>query len=167
MAILRRKVESDEMDLSDEVLNYIANNIKSNIRELEGALNKLLAYGNLVKTEITMDIAIKELQNIITPDKPKEITPQLIIEVVSEHCQISMDQMISKNRSNDIAHPRQIAMYLCKNMTNIPLKSIGALLGGRDHSTIDHGIKKIAEEYNTNENTRILIETIKKKINPN
>ena len=167
MAILRRKVESDEMDLSDEVLNYIANNIKSNIRGLEGALNKLFAYGILVKTEITMDIAIKELQNIITPDKPKEITPQLIIEVVSEHCQISMDQMISKNRSNDIAHPRQIAMYLCKNMTNIPLKSIGALLGGRDHSTIDHGIKKIAEEYNTNENTRILIETIKKKINPN
>ena len=78
-----------------------------------------------------------------------------------------MDQMISKNRSNDIAHPRQIAMYLCKNMTNIPLKSIGALLGGRDHSTIDHGIKKITEEYTTNETTRILIETIKKKINPN
>ena len=167
MAILRRKVEADEMELSDEILNYIANNIKSNIRELEGALNKLLAYGNLVKTEITMDIAIKELQNIITPDKPKEITPQLIIEVVSEHFQISMDQMISKNRSNDIAHPRQIAMYLCKNMTNIPLKSIGALLGGRDHSTIDHGIRKISEEYSTNENTRILIETIKKKINPN
>jgi len=167
MAILRRKIETDEMNLNDEILNYIANNIKSNIRELEGALNKLLAYGNLVKTEITMDIAIKELQSIITPDKPKEITPQLIIEVVSEHCQISMDQMISKNRSNDIAHPRQIAMYLCKNMTNIPLKSIGALLGGRDHSTIDHGIKKITEEYTTNETTRILIETIKKKINPN
>ena len=167
MAILRRKIETDEMNLNDEILNYIANNIKSNIRELEGALNKLLAYGNLVKTEITMDIAIKELQSIITPDKPKEITPQLIIEVVSEHCQISMDQMISKNRSNDIAHPRQIAMYLCKNMTNIPLKSIGALLGGRDHSTIDHGIKKITEEYTTNETTRILIETIKKKINTN
>ena len=85
MAILRRKIETDEMNLNDEILNYIANNIKSNIRELEGALNKLLAYGNLVKTEITMDIAIKELQSIITPDKPKEITPQLIIEVVSEH----------------------------------------------------------------------------------
>lgn len=167
MAILRKKVESDEMDLNDEVLNYIANNIKSNIRELEGALNKLLAYGNLVKTEITLDIAVKELQNIITPDKPKEITPQLIIEVVSEHCQISMDQMISKRRSNNISHPRQIAMYLCKGMTDSSLDYIGSLLGGRDHSTIDHGIKKITEEYNTNENTRILIETIRKKINPN
>ncbi|MBO5371410.1 MAG: chromosomal replication initiator protein DnaA [Lachnospiraceae bacterium] len=167
MAILRKKVEDDEMNLSDEVLNYIANNIKSNIRELEGALNKLLAYGNLVKTEITMDIAIKELQNIITPDKPREITPQLIIEVVSEHFQISLDQMISKNRSNNIVRPRQIAMYLCKNMTNTPLESIGALLGGRDHSTIIHGINKITDEYESNETVRSMIETIKKKINPN
>ena len=167
MAILRRKVEADDMKLSDEILNYIATNIKSNIRELEGALNKLLAYSNLEKTDITMEIAMKELQNIITPDKPREITPQLIIEVVSEHFQISLDQMISKNRSNEIARPRQIAMYLCKNMTDIPLDSIGQLLGGRDHSTIIHGIKKIADEYESNENTRNLIETIKKKINPN
>lgn len=167
MAILRRNVEADNMNLSDDILNYIATNIKSNIRELEGALNKLLAYSNLVKTEITMDIAMKELQNIIIPDKPREITPQLIIEVVSEHFQISLDQMISKNRSNEIARPRQIAMYLCKNMTDIPLDSIGALLGGRDHSTIIHGIKKISDEYESNETTRNLIETIKKKINPN
>ena len=167
MAILRRNVEADNMNLSDDILNYIATNIKSNIRELEGALNKLLAYSNLVKTEITMDIAMKELQNIIIPDKPREITPQLIIEVVSEHFQISLDQMISKNRSNEIARPRQIAMYLCKNMTDIPLDSIGALLGGRDHSTIIHGIKKISDEYESNETTRNLIETIKKKIIPN
>ena len=167
MAILRRKVESDDRVLSDDILNYIANNIKSNIRELEGALNKLLAYSNLEKTDITMDIAKKELQNIITPDKPREITPQLIIEVVSEHFQISLDQMISKNRSNEIAKPRQIAMYLCKTMTDIPLDSIGSLLGGRDHSTIIHGIKKIGDEYDSNEQTRNLIETIKKKINPN
>ena len=167
MAILRRKVEADDMKLSDEILNYIATNIKSNIRELEGALNKLLAYSNLEKTDITMEIAMKELQNIITPDKPREITPQLVIEVVTEHFNISLDQMISKNRSNEIARPRQIAMYLCKNMTDIPLDSIGQLLGGRDHSTIIHGIKKIADEYESNENTRNLIETIKKKINPN
>lgn len=167
MAILRKKAESDNFNINDEILNYIANNIKSNVRELEGALNKLLAYNNLVHTEITMDIAQKELQNIITPDKPKEITPQLIIEVVSEHFQISLDQMISKNRSSDIAKPRQIAMYLCKNMTDIPLDTIGSLLGGRDHSTIIHGIKKISEEYETNETTKSLIETIKKKINPN
>lgn len=167
MAILRKKAESDNFDIDDEVLSYIANNIKSNVRELEGALNKLLAYNNLVHIPITMDIAEKELANIITPDKPREITPQLIIEVVSEHFHISVDQMISKTRSSDVAKPRQIAMYLCKNMTDSPLDTIGSLLGGRDHSTIIHGIKKVTEEYETNETTRTLIETIKKKINPN
>ena len=167
MAILRKKSEADSMNFSDEILNYIANNIKSNVRELEGALNKLIAYSNLEHTDITMEIAVKELQNIITPDKPREITPQLIIEVVSEHFQISLDQMISKNRSNSIARPRQIAMFLCKNMTDIPLDSIGALLGGRDHSTIIHGINKIGEEYDNNPQTKSLIDTIKKKINPN
>ena len=167
MAILRRKEETDNFHLNDEILNYIANNIKSNVSELEGALNKLVAYNNLVHEQITMDIAEKELANIITPDKPREITPQLIIEVVSEHFHISVDQMISKTRSNNIARPRQIAMYLCKSMTDSPLDTIGSLLGNRDHSTIIHGIKKIGEEYDNNENTRTLIETIKKKINPN
>jgi len=167
MAILRKKAESDNFDIDDEILNYIANNIKSNVRELEGALNKLLAYNNLCKQTITMEIAQKELQNIITPDKPREITPQLIIEVVTEHFNISMDQMISRSRSSDIARPRQIAMYLCKTMTDSSLDVIGSFLGGRDHSTIIHGIKKIGDEYEVNDNTRTLIDTIKKKINPN
>lgn len=99
MAILRKKAESDNFDIDDEVLSYIANNIKSNVRELEGALNKLLAYNNLVHIPITMDIAEKELSNIITPDKPREITPQLIIEVVSEHYHISVDQMIQRQEA--------------------------------------------------------------------
>ena len=167
MAILRKKAESDNFDIDDEILNYIANNIKSNVRELEGALNKLLAYNNLCKQTITMEIAQKELQNIITPDKPREITPQLIIEVVTEHFNISMDQMISRSRSSDIARPRQIAMFLCKTMTDSSLDVIGSFLGGRDHSTIIHGIKKIGDEYEVNENTKTLIDTIKKKINPN
>lgn len=167
MAILRKKAESDNFEIDDEILSYIANNIKSNVRELEGALNKLLAYNNLVHIPITMDIAEKELANIITPDQPREITPQLIIEVVSEHYHISVDQMISRTRSSDVAKPRQIAMYLCKTMTESPLDTIGSLLGGRDHSTIIHGIKKVTEEYEKNESTRNVIETIKKKINPN
>lgn len=167
MAILRKKAESDNFNIDDEILNYIANNIKSNVRELEGALNKLFAYHNLCKTEITMDIAQQELQNIITPDKPREVTPQLIIEVVTEHFNISMDQMISRSRSSDIAKPRQIAMFLCKTMTDSSLDVIGSFLGGRDHSTIIHGIKKVTEEYESNESTRSLIDTIKKKINPN
>ncbi len=167
MAILRRKAESEGFDIDDDILDYIATNIKSNVRELEGAFNKLFAFHKLEHKYITMDIAERELSNFITPDKPREITPQLIIEVVSEHFNISVDQMISKNRSNDIAKPRQIAMYLCKNMTSNSLDIIGQLLGGRDHSTIIHGVKKVSEEYENNETTRQTIETIKKKINPN
>ncbi len=167
MAILRKKQEQEGVTLSDEVLNYIAINIKSNVRELEGALNKLTAYANLEHTEITLEIAIQELQNIISPDTPHEVTPQLIIEVVAEHFGITVDQMMSKSRSTDISNPRQIAMFLCKNMTDHPLDSIGQLLGGRDHSTIIHGIKKVSDEMMMDENYRQTVETVRKKINPN
>lgn len=167
MAILKRKAEMDNFELDDEIFSYIANNIKSNIRELEGALNKLMAFSNLVQMPITMDLAVKELQNVISPDKPNEITPQLVLDVVCEHFQVSLDQLKSKSRSSNIARPRQIAMYLCKNMTDISLDGIGELLGGRDHSTVIHGVNKITEEYENTEATRSLIDTIKKKINPN
>ena len=167
MAILKRKQEVDGTEISDEILDYIAKNIKSNVRELEGALNRLLAFANLGNVEINMEIAQRELQNIISPDKPKEITPQLIIEVVSDHFNISVDQMISKNRSSDISKPRQIAMYLCKTMVSeVSLDTVGSLLGGRDHSTIIHGVKKITDEIETNETMAATVETIKKKINP-
>lgn len=166
MAILRRKQEADGIVINDEILNYIASNIKSNVRELEGALNRLVAYANLEKIQINMEIAERELQNIISPDKPVEITPQRVIEIVSDHFQISVDQMISRSRSSDIARPRQIAMYLCKNMTNAKLDTIGSLLGGRDHSTIIHGVEKITEDIKLNPTFSSTIETIKKKINP-
>jgi chromosomal replication initiator protein len=167
MAILRKKVETEHITFSDEILQYIADNIKSNIREIEGALNKLVAYSNLEKTEITMDIARKELQNIISPDKPREVTPQLIIEVVAEHYNLSVDDMVSKKRTSNIATPRQIAMYLCRRMTDYPLEAIGSFLGGRDHSTIIHGADKIEEKYDNDSDTRAQIDTIMKKINPN
>jgi chromosomal replication initiator protein len=168
MAILRKKEEEyDGINISNDILNYIAVNIKSNIRELEGALNKLIAYANLVKTDITMEIAVKELENIISPDKEREVTPQLVVEVVSEHFGITVDQIMSKSRSSDVAKPRQIAMYLCKQMTDQPLDSIGQLLGGRDHSTVIHGIKKVTDDISSDKNFKQTVETIMKKINPN
>lgn len=167
MAILRKKKEADGFHLDDDILDYIASNIKSNVRELEGALNKLLAFSNLEHTEITMEIAKQELQNIISPDHPREVTPQLIIEIVADHFNITMDQIISKNRSKVISNPRQIAMYLCKNMTNASLDAIGGIMGGRDHSTIIHGINNVTSEYEDNSSFHNQIETIKKKINPN
>ena len=167
MAILRKKAENDNFYVDDKVLDYIATNIKSNIRELEGALNTLLFLYNMEHREITIEVAEKELQNIINPDEKKNITPDLIIDVVCDHYGITREMMLSKNRSSDIARPRQIVMYLCKNMTNLSLDSIGAHLGGRDHATVIHGVKSMAERYNNNEETRNTIDTIRKKINPN
>lgn len=157
----------DDFELDDEIIKYIATNIKSNIRELEGALNRLMAFSRLTHVDLTIDTAKEQLESIINPDLHKEVTPQLIIEIVAEHFQKTPEQLISKSRSSDIVRPRQIAMYLCKNMTGASLASIGEVLGGRDHSTIIHGIEKIDTEYNNKEATRSLIETIRKKINPN
>ena len=167
MAILRKKQDQEGVILDNEILNYIATNIKSNIRELEGALNKLIAFRRLTGNEITMEVAAHELQNMISPDKPQEITLQLIVEIVCDHFQISMDQILSKSRTNEIAKPRMIAMYLAKTMTGASQDAIGSFLGGRDHSTVIHGIKRVESEIQNNETMKNQIEVIKKKINPN
>ena len=167
MAILNKKAELGGYDIPYEVKDYVATHIKSSIRELEGALTKLLAFAKLSSNPITVEFAEEALKDLISPDSRREITPELIIDIVAEHFNIKSEDILSQKRSADIVYPRQIAMYLCKNMTDSPLDTIGSLLGGRDHSTIIHGIKKVTEEYETNETTRTLIETIKKKINPN
>ena len=104
---------------------------------------------------------------MISPNAKREITPDLILLTVAEHFHIKTDDIKGSKRSADIVIPRQIAMYLCKTMTSDSLDVIGQLLGGRDHSTIIHGIKKVTKDYEENDSTRTLIETIKKKINPN
>lgn len=166
MAILLKKMENTQVHISDDILAYIADNIKSNVREIEGALNKLIAYHNLGNQEITMEIAVSELSNIISPEKTKEITPQYIIEIVAEHYNISIEEMCSKKRTSNIAKPRQVAMYLCKEMTEYPFQSIGELLGGKDHTTIMYGYKKISDEYKDDEFFKQEVDIIKKKINP-
>lgn len=114
-----------------------------------------------------MEIAERELQNFISPNQKREITAQLIIEVVAEHFNITVDQMASKNRSASLVRPRQIAMYLCNTLTDDSLQAIGLLLGGRDHSTIIHGANKISDDMEKDDNIKNAVETIKKKINPN
>lgn len=166
MAIIRSKTEQNNVHFPDDVLNYIAENIRSNIREIEGALNKLIAYKNLQNIDVTLAVAEQELANIISPNKPKEITPQFIIEVVAEHYNLTMDQMISKDRKKTIVRPRQIAMYLCRDMISSPLGAIGTLLGGRNHATIIHGCDKIVEEMKTDPGLKQEINTLKDKINP-
>jgi chromosomal replication initiator protein len=167
MAILRKKAESEHYEIADWILQYIAENVKSNIRELEGALNKLHFSVNIEKKDITIEYVKNELQSIIRPEESKAITPELIIDVVCEHFHITNEQITSTSRSNDVAKPRQIAMYLCNSMTSTSQITIGKLLGGRDHSTVIHGIKTMTREYENNENTKNTIDTIRKKINPN
>ena len=167
MAILNKKAELGGYDIPYEVKDYVATHIKSSIRELEGALTKLSAFAKLSSNPITVEFAEEALKDLISPDSRREITPELIIDIVAEHFNIKSEDILSQKRSADIVYPRQIAMYLCKNMTDSPLDTIGSLLGGRDHSTIIHGIKKVTDEYEKNETTRNMIETIKKKINPN
>ena len=166
MAILRKNAEIYDKEVSDDIIQYIANNIKSNIRELEGALNKVIAFAKINKKELTLDIAEEALKDVIYPEKPKEITPSLIIEVVSEHFGISIDDIISKKRNTEFVQPRQIIMYLMRMLTDTSLINIGKALGKKDHTTVIHGINKIEEEIKENEDIKNKIETIKKKLNP-
>ncbi|MBU9725745.1 chromosomal replication initiator protein DnaA [Diplocloster modestus] len=166
MAILQKKEEMDGYNIDDEIIKYIATNIKSNIRELEGALNRLNALAKLEKKEITIEFAEEALKDIISPDAKKEITPELIIDVVAEHFHISSADIKGSKRNSEIVVPRQIVMYLCRDMTATALKAIGNILGKRDHSTIIHGADKIADEVKKNDTLRNTIDVLKKKINP-
>ena len=166
MAILRKKEELDGYSIDNEVIEYIARNVKSNIRELEGSLNKIMAYANLEKSEINLALAEKVLKDIISPNEKRVITPELITDIVGDHFDLTPADIIGKRRNSQIAFPRQIVMYLCRHMTDCTLKIIGQYLGGRDHTTIMNGINKIEAELETSESTREVIDILKKKINP-
>lgn len=167
MAILRRKQEVDGFHLDDEILDYIASNIKSNIRELEGALTKIVALSKLDHNkDIDFALAEEALKDIISPNAQRKVTADLIIQVVADHFGLTPLDIASQKRSKNIAYPRQICMYLCHEIIGTPLQEIGRLLGGRDHTTIIHGRDKIAADLKTNESTANTIEILKKKINP-
>ena len=166
MAILRKKEELEGYNIDNEVIKYIATHVKSNIRELEGALTKIVALSKLNKREITTDLAEEALKDLISPGGAREITPELIIQVVSEHFGITPADISSKKRNKEIVYPRQIAMYLCRTMTSTPLQGIGKCLGDRDHTTIIHGAEKITADLEKNESLRSTLEILKKKLSP-
>ena len=166
MAILRKYAETSERTIDDEIIKYIANNIKSNIRELEGAFNKIIAFAKLNKVNLTLPLAEEALKDVIYPNKPKEITPSLIINIVAEHFGVKAEDISSTKRNSEFVVPRQIVMYLCRDLTDHSLNNIGKLLGKKDHTTVIHGIKKVEDELKTNEELRNKIEIIKKKIIP-
>ena len=164
MAILQKKQELEGYDVGNEVIEYIASNITSNIRELEGALTKIKAYAKLVKQEINLQFAEQVLKDVISPNDKKIVTPELIISMVAEQYDITPADITGNKRNSKIVYPRQIAMYLCREMLDIPLTQIGTYLGKRDHTTIIHGLTKIEEELKNSPQTQSTIALLKKKL---
>ena len=164
MAILKKKKEKLNKEykesISDEVIDYIANNVTSNVRELEGALNKLIMFSKLENRDIDLSLAKEALKDVISPIEPIKITPEYILEVVCDQFNISPDDVCSKKRNAEIVLPRQIIMYLCRKYTDAPQIKIALLCGKKDHTTVIHAEEKIKELIDVDEYTKNTIETI-------
>jgi chromosomal replication initiator protein len=167
IAILKKKAELENLEVEDDVLAFIAKRIESNIRELEGALTRIMAYSSLTNSTLDVTVADEALKDIISNHRPKKITPELIQKVVSEYYQLKVDDLKSKKRNRPIAYPRQIAMYLCREMTDLSLPKIGDLFGGRDHTTVIHACDKIANDMNADLQVKRTINELTKRINEN
>jgi chromosomal replication initiator protein len=145
IAILRKKAKAEGLDIPNEVMLYIANQIDSNIRELEGALIRVVAYSSLINKDINADLAAEALKDIIPSSKPRVITILDIQRVVGQHFNVKLEDFKAKKRTKSVAFPRQIAMYLSRELTDFSLPKIGEEFGGRDHTTVIHAHEKISK----------------------
>lgn len=166
VAILRHNAKINRHNISDDVVEYIASNITSNIRELEGAYNTVMAYSLLAGT-IDVDTAKDALKDIIQPKTIKQVTPEMIIDMVVSYFNISKRDLLSSKRSKNVTEPRQIAMYLCREVLNLPFKKIGEEFGGKDHTTVMHACTKIESVIKDNDPLVDDIENIRKRIDIN
>lgn len=164
IAILRKKAELENIDIENEVLHFIAKKIKSNIRELEGALIRISAYSSLTNKDVSIDLANEALKDIISSSKPKQITIPYIKDVVAQHHNVKVEDLNSKRRTRSITYPRQIAMYICRELTDLSLPKIGEDFGGRDHTTVIHAYDKINKDIKTDNDLKNKIEKIIKEI---
>lgn len=164
MAILNKRAELDHIQIDQECMHYIADNIKSNIRELEGALKQIHNFSRLRNEPITLDLVKEALQNIIDPQVSKPVTVETVIQVVADYYHITPQDITGSKRSKNIAYPRQIVMYLSRQLTENSLQDIGSILG-KDHSTIIHGINKVTEDMQTDASLKNTIDILEKKIN--
>lgn len=148
IAILRKKAELESLSVPEDVLLFIAKTVISNIRELEGALNRIIAFSSLANKPISVELANEALKDLISKDKPRVITADYIQEIVADYFHLKVEDLTSAKRTRNIAYPRQIAMYLCRRLTDLSLPKIGEKFGGRDHTTIIHGFEKISKDIN-------------------
>ncbi len=163
LAILRKKAQFDHIIIDDMILSNIATKINTNIRELEGVLNKMIAKSSLTHSPLTMEMAEKAINDIVS-QKEKVISPDYIQEVVAKYFNINPKDLKSSKRSNDLAYPRQIAMYLCRDIAQLQFTKIGDFFGKRDHSTVMHACKKIESEIKENGNTKLIVDSVKNLI---
>lgn len=160
LAILRKKAQDENIIIDDAILSNIANKIDSNIRELEGVFNKIVARASLTHSSITIELA-ENIINEFKYESEKVISCDFIKETVSKYFSIDKNELSGSKRSNDIAFPRQIAMYLCREIANMSFPQIGIEFGNRDHSTVMHGYNKIAREIKEKNNTKLIVESVK------
>ena len=165
MAILRKNAEMTGRHLDDEILEYVATNIKSNIRELEGAFNKIIAYSRLNNVDANLTNAREALKDMIDPDRQNVVTPEMILRVVCEHYDVRAANIVSRKKVASLVVPRQVFMYICREYTDTTLESVARLLGRKDHSTVIHGVNKIKNELVTNSELRGNVDVILKKLN--
>lgn len=167
MAILKKKADVEKLNVANEVMVYIATKIKSNIRELEGALIRIVAYSSLTNRPITVELAGEALKDIISNKQNKNITIDVIQDVVAAYFNLRIEDLKSQRRTRNVAYPRQIAMYLSRKLTDMSLPKIGEEFGGRDHSTVIHAYEKISDSLNTDESLQHTVNDITKKLTQN
>ncbi len=165
MAILKKKADVEKLNIPNEVMVYIATKIKSNIRELEGALIRIVAFSSLTNKEISVDLASEALKDIISSKQTKQVTIDIIQEVVANYYNLKIEDLKSSRRTRNIAFPRQIAMYLSRKLTDMSLPKIGEEFGGRDHTTVIHAYEKISNNLKKDESLQNAINELNKRIN--
>ncbi len=166
MAILKNKIQSEYLSVDDEIVEFIADSIKSNVRDLEGAVKRILVYAGIKRTtEISMDLATAALRDILATQPQRTITAELIIAEVEKYFRLTKGSLVSKKRSKDIALPRQVGMYICREMLDDPsFPRIGEEFGGRDHTTAMHNVKKISEDIETDQELANIVREIMSNI---
>ena len=167
MAILKKKADVENLNVANEVMGYIATRIKSNIRELEGALIRIIAYSSLTNREVTVDLASEALKDIISKKQGRHVTIDTIQDIVSSYFNLRVDDLKSQRRTRNVAYPRQIAMYLSRKLTDMSLPKIGEEFGGRDHTTVIHAYEKISENLKTDDSLQHTVNDITKKLTQN
>lgn len=167
MAILKKKADVENLNVANDVMGYIASKIKSNIRELEGALIRIIAYSSLTNREVSVDLATEALKDIISKKQGKHVTIDAIQDVVASYYNLRIEDLKSQRRTRSVAYPRQIAMYLSRKLTDMSLPKIGEEFGGRDHTTVIHAYEKISENLKTDDTLQHTVNNITKKLTQN